>query len=168
MKQAHLLTRATKWLGALLSAVLCSLATSAAIAQDYPARSVRLVVGFPAGTGPDFVARVVSQKLQDTWGKGVVVDNKPGAAGLIAAQEVARAAPDGYTLLLGEVGQLGIAPSIYKKLAYDPQKDFAPVSHIVSAEFVFVVNPQFSPAKTVKEYVDLAKTQKTPFMATFG
>jgi tripartite-type tricarboxylate transporter receptor subunit TctC len=135
---------------------------------QYPAKPVRIVVGFPSGTGPDFVARVVAQKLQDAWGKGAVVDNKPGAAGLIAAQEVARAAPDGYTLLLGEVGQLSIAPSTYRQLPYDPQKDFAPITHIVSADFAFVTNPQHVPAKTLQEYLAWAKAQRQLFMATFG
>src|SRR5688572_26565344 len=104
---------------------------SQALAQTaaYPQRPVRLVVGFPAGSGPDIVARLLAQKLSEGWGNlGVIVDNKPGAGGLIAASEVARAQPDGYTLMLGETGQLAIAPSSYSKLSYDPKKDFVPVS----------------------------------------
>ncbi|RYF41938.1 MAG: tripartite tricarboxylate transporter substrate binding protein, partial [Comamonadaceae bacterium] len=100
--------------------------------------------------------------------QGVIVDNKPGAGGLIAASEAARAAPDGYTLMLGETGQLSIAPSSYNKLPYDPAKDFAPVSHVVSADFALLVNPQKVPAKNVKEFVDWSKQQKNLFFATFG
>ena len=95
----------------------------------FPSKPVRLLVGFPAGTGPDIVARLLAQKLSEQWGNlGVVVDNKPGAGGLIAASEAARAVPDGYTLMLGETGQLSIAPNTYQRLPYDPQKDFVPVS----------------------------------------
>lgn len=138
-------------------------------AQNYPARPVRIIVGFPAGTGPDIVARLVAQKLSEAWGnQGVIVDNKPGAGGLIAASEAARAAPDGYTLMLGETGQLAIAPSSYGKLPYDPARDFAPVSHVVAADFALLVNPQKVPAKNTREFVDWARQQKQLFMATFG
>ncbi len=138
-------------------------------AQSYPTRPVRIIVGFPAGTGPDIVARLLAQKLSEGWGNlGVIVDNKPGAGGLIAASEAARATPDGYTLMLGETGQLSIAPSSYNKLPYDPVKDFIPVSQVVSADFVLLVNPLKVPAKNVKEFVDWTKQQKGLFMATFG
>lgn len=90
-----------------------------AAAQTYPVKAIRMIVGFPAGTGPDIAARVLAQKLQETSQYNVVVDNKPGAGGLIAAQEAARAAPDGYTIMLGEVGQLSIATTSYTKLPYD-------------------------------------------------
>ena len=138
--------------------------------NNYPNRPVRLIVGFPAGTGPDIVARLLAQKLSEGWGNmGVIVDNKPGAGGLIAASEAAHAAPDGYTLMLGETGQLSIAPSSYNKLPYDPAKDFAAVSQVVSADFVLLVNPQKVPAKNVKEFVSWTQQQqKGLFMATFG
>ena len=113
------------------------LAATGAVAQTagYPAKTVRMLVGFPAGTGPDVVARLLAQKLSETWGGvGVVVDNKPGAAGLIAASEAARAPADGYTIMLAETGQLSIAPSTYRKLSYDPGKDFVPVSQVVSSD----------------------------------
>jgi tripartite-type tricarboxylate transporter receptor subunit TctC len=131
---------------------------------------VRLIVGFPAGTGPDIVARILAQKLSEAWGNmGVMVDNKPGAGGLIAATEAARATPDGYTLMLGETGQLSIAPSSYNKLPYDPVKDFAPVSQVVSADFVLLVNPQKVPSKNVKDFVAWSQQQPNVlFMATFG
>jgi tripartite-type tricarboxylate transporter receptor subunit TctC len=136
---------------------------------QYPTRPVRMIVGFPAGTGPDIVARLLAQKLSESWGNmGVIVDNKPGAGGLIAASEAARATPDGYTIMLGETGQLSIAPSSYNKLPYDPAKDFAPVSQVVSADFVLLVNPQKVSAKNVKEFVTWTQQQKGLFMATFG
>ena len=154
---------------AAAAAILAALPATQALAQAYPARPVRIIVGFPAGTGPDIVARLLAQKLSEGWGNmGVIVDNKPGAGGLIAASEAARAAPDGYTLMLGETGQLSIAPSSYNKLPYDPQKDFIPVSQVVSADFVLLVNPLKVPAKNVKEFVDWSKQQKGLFMATFG
>lgn len=136
---------------------------------QFPTRPVRIIVGFPAGTGPDIVARLLAQKLSENWGNApVVVDNKPGAGGLIAASEAARATPDGYTLMLAETGQLSIAPSSYNKLPYDPARDFAPVSHVVSADFALLVNPQKVTAKNAKEFVEWSRQQKGLFMATFG
>jgi tripartite-type tricarboxylate transporter receptor subunit TctC len=154
----------------LLAAASCLLCATGAIAQtNYPTRPVRLIVGFPAGTGPDIVARILAQRLSEGWSNmGVIVDNKPGAGGLIAAGEAARATPDGYTLMLGETGQLSIAPSSYNKLPYDPVKDFAPVSQVVSSDFVLLVNPLKVPAKTVKEFVGWTQQQNGLFMATFG
>jgi len=150
------------------AALLCTLLAGHAAAQPYPNKPIRLIVGFPAGTGPDLVARLVAQRLQESAQFTVVVDNKPGAGGLIAAQEAARAAPDGYTLMLGEVGQLAIAPSSYSKLPYDVQRDFVPVSHLVSADFVLLVNPDKNPSKTAREFAAWAKAQPKFFMATFG
>lgn len=155
------------------------LASTAAVSVQaqavYPTRPVRIIVGFPAGTGPDIVARLLAQKLSEGWGNmGVMVDNKPGAGGLIAATEAARAPADGYTLMLGETGQLSIAPSIYNKLPYDPVTDFAPVSQVVSSDFVLLVNPQKVPAKNVRDFVGWLnekaqkEQQKGLFMATFG
>ena len=142
---------------------------AAAQTAAYPQRPVRLVVGFPAGSGPDIVARLLAQKLSEGWGNlGVIVDNKPGAGGLIAASEVARAQPDGYTLMLGETGQLAIAPSSYSKLSYDPKKDFVPVSQVVTSNFMLVVNPAKVPARDVKQFVEWSRAQKGLFMGTFG
>ncbi|MEJ1162725.1 tripartite tricarboxylate transporter substrate binding protein [Variovorax sp. CCNWLW186] len=142
---------------------------AAAQTVAYPQRPVRLVVGFPAGSGPDIVARLLAQKLSEGWGNlGVIVDNKPGAGGLIAASEVARAQPDGYTLMLGETGQLAIAPSSYSKLSYDPKKDFVPVSQVVTSNFMLVVNPAKVPARDVKQFVEWSRGQKGLFMGTFG
>ncbi|RYF34874.1 MAG: tripartite tricarboxylate transporter substrate binding protein [Comamonadaceae bacterium] len=156
-------------LAALVITGLGAAATAGAQNAPYPNRPVRIIVGFPAGTGPDIVARLLAQKLSEGWGNlGVIVDNKPGAGGLIAASEAARAAPDGYTLMLGETGQLSIAPSSYTKLPYDPAKDFVPVSQVVTADFMLLVNPQKVQARTVKEFVASTQQQKGLFMATFG
>lgn len=153
---------------ALVLMAVTACACTAALAQPYPAKAVRMIVGFPAGTGPDIAARVLAQKLQETSQYNVVVDNKPGAGGLIAAQEAARAAPDGYTIMLGEVGQLSIATSSYSKLPYDVQRDFAPVSQVVSADFVLLTNPEKNTSKTAREFAAWAKQQPKFFMATFG
>lgn len=148
---------------------LWTAALPAAAQGSYPEKPVRLIVGFAAGTGPDIVARLLAQKLSEGWnGMGVVVDNKPGAGGLIAASEAARAAPDGYTLMLGEVAQLAIAPSTYNRLPYDPAKDFVAVSQVGRSDFVLLVNPEKVPARNVKDYVAWSKQQKGLFMATFG
>ena len=141
-----------KPLAVLLTAAALACAT-AATAQTFPTKPIRIVVGFPAGSFTDTIARAVSDQLSKQLGQPVIVDNKPGAGGLIAATEAARAAPDGYTLMLGETGQLSIAPSSYNKLPYDPQKDFAPVSQVVTADFALLVNPQKVPSRNVKDFV---------------
>ena len=152
----------------LRAACALALAAFAATASaQYPAKPIRVLVGFPAGTGPDVAARIIAQQLQDAMKSPVIVENKPGAAGFIAAQEAARAQPDGYTLLFGEVGQLSMAPSTYKTVPYDPAKDFTPVSQVVSADFALVVSAN-APPKTLKEYADWVKSNKDYFMATFG
>ncbi len=165
-KSLHRLARVA---ACVLAATAFLASAPAALAQStYPNKPVRLIVGFPAGTGPDIVARLLGQKLSEAWGTGVIVDNKPGAGGLIAATEAARATPDGYTLMLGETGQLAIAPSSYNKLPYDAQKDFVPVSQVVSADFALLVNPLKVPSKNVKDFADWSRQQKGLFMATFG
>jgi tripartite-type tricarboxylate transporter receptor subunit TctC len=133
-----------------------------------PDRPVRLVLGFPPGTGPDVVARLLAEALRESWPAGVVVDNKPGAAGAIAAQEVARsAAPDGGTLLFGEVGQLAMAPSTYARLPYDPARDFTAIAQVAAADFAFVV-PAALPVADLAGYIAWARAQPTLFMGTFG
>ena len=167
-KTPHTLRRAVL-AASLLAGLMPWAAAQAQGAATYPSKPVRIIVGFPAGTGPDIVARLLAQKLSEGWGnQGVIVENKPGAGGLIAATEAARAAPDGYTLMLGETGQLSIAPSSYNRLPYDPVKDFVPVSQVVTSDFVLLVNPQKVPARNVKEFVDWTKQQKGLFLATFG
>lgn len=156
-------------MAAVLATGLAPFTGAWAQTAPYPNKPVRIIVGFAAGTGPDIVARLLAQKLSEGWGNlGVIVDNKPGAGGLIAASEAARATPDGYTLMLGETGQLSIAPSSYNKLPYDPQKDFAAVSQVVTADFALLVNPQKVPARNVKDFVAWTQQQKGLFLATFG
>jgi tripartite-type tricarboxylate transporter receptor subunit TctC len=130
---------------------------SPAAQTTYPEKPIRLVVGRPAGSQPDTVARLLGQKFVTAWGKPVVIDNVTGAAGNIGADRVAKAAPDGYTLGLLSNAQLVINPSLYK-LAFDPVKDFAPVSQVAMAPLVLVVHNAV-PAKSVKELVALAKAQ---------
>lgn len=130
---------------------------SLAAQMTYPEKSIRMVVGFPPGSQPDTVARLLSQKLVEALGKAIVVDNATGAAGNIAADRVAKAAPDGYTLGLLVQGQLAINPSLYK-VAYEPMKDFAPISQVTASPNMLVVNNTV-PAKSVKELVALAKAQ---------
>lgn len=152
----------------VLSAFL-AMTSPLAATQTFPSKPVRLVVGAPAGTSPDTVARILAQRLSEAWSnQGVVVDNKPGAGGLIGASEVARANPDGYTLLLVEPGTLCIAPHIYQKLPYNPGRDFTPVSQVTTpSEFVLLVDPQKAPAQNIGEFVTWAKRQEV-FLATFG
>ena len=153
----------------LMLTVFLTIASTLAPAQTFPSKPVRLVVGAPAGTSPDIVARILAQRLSEAWGhQRVIVDNKPGAGGLIGAGEVARASPDGYTLLLVEPGTLCIAPHIYRKLPYSPTRDFTPVSQVTTGnEFVLLVDPQKTPAQNFGDFVTWARQQEV-FLATFG
>ena len=136
-------------------------------AQTYPSRPVKLVVPFPAGSATDQIARVVGQQLQETLGQPFVVENKPGAQGSIASAEVARAAPDGYTLMVGTNTPLAANPSLFKKLTYDPVKDFAPVARLGTISFMIMVRPDF-PAKTVNEFIAVAKAREKPLSFASG
>jgi tripartite-type tricarboxylate transporter receptor subunit TctC len=124
-------------------------------AQSYPTKSIRLVVGYPAGGATDIAARTVAQKLSDAFSLSVIVDNRPGAASNLGAEMVARAAPDGYTLFLGSVS-MAINPSLYAKLTYDPIHDFVAVAHVASTPFLLVVHPSV-PIKSVKELISYVK-----------
>ena len=142
----------------LLFGLLALLIVGSPAAQTtYPEKPIRMVVGFPPGGQPDTVARLLGQKFAEAWGKPVLIDNVSGAAGNIAAERVAKAAPDGYTLGLMVQPQIVINPNLYK-LAYDPVKDFAPVSQVAVTPFMLVVHNAV-PAKSVKEFVALAKAQ---------
>ena len=141
----------------LLAAAALALVSTLAHA-DFPDRPVRLVVGFPPGAGPDIVARAIGQKLGEVLKQTVVIDNRPGAGGQIGAQAVAKSAPDGYTLLLGEVGSISIAPAAYGKLPYDPAKELVGLSEVVRSDFVLVV-PATSPAKSVADFTQGARAQ---------
>ena len=127
-------------------------------AADYPNRVVTLVVPYPPGGGVDAMARVVAAKLSDAFKQQVIVDNKPGAGGTLGTRLVARAAPDGYTLLLGHTGTISINPSLYVHAGYDPRKDFAPIGLVASMPVALIANPSF-PAKSVADAIALAKKQ---------
>ncbi len=146
--------RHCKW---LLAAILAVAATPS-LAQTWPAKPIRLMVGFAPGGGTDIVARVLAQKLSEWWGQQVVVENRAGATGTIAADFVAKSAPDGYTLLMGHVNSNAIAPTLFKKLPYDAVKDFASVTYVGYVPNVLTVHPSL-PTKTVKDLIALAKSR---------
>jgi tripartite-type tricarboxylate transporter receptor subunit TctC len=129
-----------------------------AFAQEYPSRPVRLIAPFPAGGGVDIVARQLAQKLAEKWRQQVVVDNRAGATGTIGADLAAKAAPDGYTLLLGNVATQAVNVSLYKSLPYDPVRDFVPITLIARLPEVLVVHPAL-PATTVTELIALANAR---------
>jgi tripartite-type tricarboxylate transporter receptor subunit TctC len=140
---------------ALLAVLLA--AASPAVAQDYPARTVRLIFGLSAGSSSDTMIRIVAEKLRQKWGQSVIVENRPGAGGNIAADEVANAAPDGYTLLLSN-NSIAIAPSFYKNLNYDPMKDLVPVTQVSSVPHILCVTPSLK-VNSVRDVVALAKAE---------
>jgi tripartite-type tricarboxylate transporter receptor subunit TctC len=138
----------------LLGAALVSVAQ----AQDYPNRAIRMLVPFAPGGNTDILARIVGQRMSESWGKPVVIDNRAGGSGVIASEIVAKAAPDGYTVLVGSTGEVAINPSLFAKLPYDVDKDFAPVALGTISALLLVVHPSL-PAKSVKELIDLAKAK---------
>jgi len=142
---------------ALLLSALAAVSVSAS-AQNYPTKPIRLVVPYPAGGATDFFARLVFPKMGESLGQQVIVENRPGAGTAIGASEVARSAPDGYTLLLGDAGTYAFNPTLYKKLSYDPVKDFAPVSLTGRFALILAVHPGM-PVKSVKEFVQAAKSR---------
>ncbi len=131
-------------------------ACASTTAQDYPARPIRIIVPFTAGAGVDIVARAVGVSLTEAWKQSMVIDNRPGAGGTIAGELVARANPDGYTLMLGNVSTLAIAPALNPKLSYQPLRDFAPITLITNSENVLVLHASV-PATSVKELIAYAK-----------
>lgn len=142
---------------------LCSyaaLSTMPALAQEFPNRPVKVIIPFPPGGPTDVLGRIVSQKLSERMGQSFVVDNKPGASGMIGADMVAKSQPDGYTLLVNASLHV-INPSLYEKTRYDAIADFAPLSNLADVPLVLVVNPQ-TPVQSVKELIAWAKNAKTP------
>ena len=148
------MTQLRRSLAGLAAAFACSLAC----AQAYPAKPIRVVVPFPPGGGTDILARVLGQKLSESLGQPVVVDNKPGAGGNIGVDAVAKSAPDGYTLVIGQTSNLAVNPTLYPKLPYDPVKDLAPISLVASAPLVMVVAAG-SPFKSLADVVTAAKAK---------
>ncbi len=140
---------------ALLASLACAL-PAAGQAQDYPGKPVHIIVGFAAGGGNDIIVRVLAPKMSEGLGQAVIVENKPGAQNIVAAEYVAKAAPDGYTLLMGPSGAMTMNPAIYSNLPYSPLKDFIPISMIGDFPLLLVVSASL-PAKSVKELIDYAR-----------
>jgi len=146
---------------------LTALTASLVSAQNYPAKPVRIVVGFTAGGVSDIVARAAGQKMSELLGQPVIIDNAPGAGGIIATDRVAKAPADGYLLLLASNGPLAVNPSIYAKLPYDPVKDFALVSMIAAVPFVVIVNPVV-PVQNMPQLIALAKLRRNLTYSSAG
>jgi tripartite-type tricarboxylate transporter receptor subunit TctC len=136
-------------------------------ADDYPIKPITVVVGYPAGGPTDLLIRAIAPRLTTEWNQQVIVENRPGANESIAAQLVSRAPPDGYTLLLSTETPLTQNQFLYRKLAYNPEKDFAPVTRLVSSPLTLVVNPSL-PANTLQEFILLAKSRAATRPLTYG
>ena len=167
---ARCLMRSLVSLGMTCAALLFAVAAyaqnpSASSAQAYPSRPLRLIVPFPPGGSTDILARALSQKLAEGLAQPVVIDNRPGAGGSIGAEAAAKAAPDGYTLLMGQLGPLAVSPAIYRNLPYDPVKSFAPVSLMAIVPSVLVVNTSL-PFSSAAEVIAYAKAN--PGKLTYG
>ncbi len=144
--------------GLAAALVFIAISLCGARAAEYPNRTITLIVPYPPAGGVDAMARVVAAKLSDVFKQQVIVDNRGGAGGTLGTRAVARAAPDGYTLLLGHTGTISINPSLYPNLGINPRKDFAPVGLIASMPVALLANPSF-PAKTIAEFIALAKKE---------
>jgi tripartite-type tricarboxylate transporter receptor subunit TctC len=150
-----------KAVAAFCGITLCVLATCA-VAQTYPSKPLRIVITFPAGGPTDVIVRAIGQKLTERWGPAIVIDNRGGAGGIVGTEIVARAAPDGYTLLVGTAGGMSINPALHRNLAYGPFRDFASVGMLVVNPQILVIHPAVA-AKTVKELVAAAKGNPNQF-----
>ena len=145
-------------LARVLAIAVALAAAPAVLAQSYPAKPVRVVVTFPPGGTPDIYGRVMSSELSKMWNQSVLVENRTGAGGTIGTDFVAKAAPDGYTLLFAADASITIAPHLYSKLPYDPVRDLAPIVNVTTGPFVLMANPAFAP-NNVKELIALVQTQ---------
>ena len=148
--------RARWMLGSFLA--LAAALPGIAGAQSFPVKPIRIVVAFPPGGPSDYAARVVSARVAEAMGQPVVVDNRPGAGGALATEMVARAAPDGYTLVVGNTGTLTVLPHLQAKMTYDPQRDFTPITNLIGGPSFLLVHPSV-PAKNLRELIALAKRQ---------
>jgi tripartite-type tricarboxylate transporter receptor subunit TctC len=151
-------------LGVLIFALLQAPFSVAQPAETYPSKPIRFILPFPPGGGTDILGRLIAERLSASLGQPVVIDNRGGAGGNLGAAEAARAAPDGYTILLAAT-TLAISPSLYSKLGFDPQKDFAPISLVATVPNVMITHPSV-PARTLKEFIALAKSK--PGAMNFG
>lgn len=156
---------ASRFTASSLVALLAACIPLMGQAEAYPSKTIRIVAPFPPGGPADILSRVIGNKLSQSWGQQVIVDNRPGAGGNIGADHVAKAAPDGYTLLLGFVGTHAINPSLYSKMPYDNVKDFEPVAQVATVTIVLVLHPSV-PASSIRELIALAKSR--PGELTFG
>ena len=150
-------------MGLRLAALVLALAAFSAGAQEYPSRPIRLYVGFPAGGGPDLIARVIGSKLAEGWGQPVVVENRPGASGSIAADVVAKAASDGYSLILSSSGPMTLNPMIMPAVRYDPLRDFAPVATFGLFPLMLAAHPDV-PARSPQELIAHARANPGKLM----
>jgi tripartite-type tricarboxylate transporter receptor subunit TctC len=161
------------WIGTLITAgaVGCGLVTANAIAQAgataFPDKPLRIVVTFTTGGAPDLLARILSEKLSNVWGQAIVVDNKPGAGGNTGADFVAKAPPDGYTIVVGTVGTHSINPALYSKMPYDAVKDFTPITLLATTPNMLVINNEV-PAKNLKDFIALGKKDGKMTFASSG
>src|SRR3989441_13242411 len=147
------------------ASILLAALITAAQAQPYPSRPVRLIVPFPPGGSTDILSRALAHKLAEGLAQAVVIDNRPGAGGSIGSEAAAKAAPDGYTLVMGQLGPLAVSPALYKNLPYDPGKSFAPVALMAIVPSVLVVNPPV-PAASPSELIAYARAN--PGKLTYG
>ena len=145
-----------RWIHVVAVLAACSTCAAEAAERTYPTKPIRLISAYAPGGGNDTMARALAHKLTDAWGQQVIVDNRPGANGLLACEITAKAAPDGYTLLMASISSHGINPALYKKIPYDPIRDFSPISLLGRTANVLVVHPA-TPAKTLKELIAYAK-----------
>jgi tripartite-type tricarboxylate transporter receptor subunit TctC len=149
----------------ILAAIAAAIAGSAALAQSYPAKPVRLIVPFPPGGNTDTLGRIMAQKLTDAFGQQFFVENRAGGSGTVGAEAAAKSPPDGYTLYFGTTGTLASAPALQPRLGYDPVKSFAPISALAGAPVVVMVRGDL-PVKSLKEFIEYAKAR--PGKLTYG
>ena len=154
-----------QWPFAAVTAAILAAGVQSAAAQDYPAKPVRMIVGFPPGGSNDIVARLLAPRVGELLGQQVVVENRPGANATIGTEYVARSAPDGYTVLLGSVSPLALSPFTYSKLGYDTLRDFAPITTVAMTPELLAVHPSL-PARSLQELIKLAKGE--PGKLTFA
>ena len=152
------MSRMSKFAGLVAAGVLITFGAAPSSAQDYPSKPIRLVVPYPPGSGTDIVGRLLAQRLGESLGQQVYVDNRPGAGATIGTAFVAKGTPDGYTILMADLGPLAIGPSFYRQLPYDPIKELAPISQVAVLPFVLVVHPSV-PANNVPELIALARAK---------
>jgi len=151
----------------LIAMALMTFVATASFAQQYPSRPIKVLVTIPPGGAPDIAARLLAQRMSDNMGQPVLIENRSGANGNIAADIVAKAPPDGYTLILAADSLITINPHVYAKLPFDPLKDLLPVASVASNQFFLSVNPNL-PAKTFQEFIELARKTKPPLPYASG